>query len=287
MMDKYFEAGGNCLDTARVYAEWLPDGKGASERTVGEWIRSRKQRDRVLISTKGGHPPVERMEEGRLSRECLESDLDESLKAIGTDYIDIYWLHRDDLKLPVEEIMENLQHFINKGKIKTIGCSNWKAERIEKANQYALAQSLTPFAASQIQWSLAVSTAELHQDPTLVCMDDEEYQWYVKNEMPIMAYSSQAKGFFARGAKDLHSINQKAYTRFLTSDNIARLQRVKEYATRTGLTPTAVALGYILSNKLPSMAVIGCKNIDQLKDSLTAKDVELSQETVEWLYNEL
>lgn len=285
LMDNFTDAGGNCIDTARVYASWLPDGKGASEITIGKWLKTRGIRNKVVISTKGGHPPLERMVCGRLSRKEIESDLDESLKALGVDVIDLYWLHRDDVSQPVEDIMETMSALTAKGKVRAVGCSNWKVERIDEANRVAADNGLTPFSFSQIQWSLATSTSEAHNDPTIVCMDEQEYAWYLKNRFPVFAYSSQAKGFFARAsAKGLDAINQKAYTRFCTPENIARLERVKEYAVQNDMTPTAVALGYILCNKVPAMAIVGCKNEEQLVDSLTASDVRLPETVADWLF---
>lgn len=226
------------------------------------------------------------MSDGRLSKQCIESDLDESLNALGVDNVDLYWLHRDDVGLPVEDIMENMNSLISKGKMRAIGCSNWKADRIAEANAYALSRGLVPFCASQIQWSLAVSAPEAYKDPTIVCMDDYEYDWYVQNNLPVMAYSSQANGFFARAAeKGLDAINREANERFCTQANIARLERVKQYALKSRLTPTAVALGYIVCNQLPAMAVVGCNTLGQLHDTLTAADVTMPKYVVEWLHH--
>lgn len=327
LMDNYIDAGGNCIDTARVYASWLPGGDDASERTIGRWLKSRGNRNNIILSTKGGHPPLDNMNNGRLSRKEIEGDLDRSLKTLGIDEADIYWLHRDDTARPVEDIMETVSMLIAKGKVRAAGCSNWKAERIEAANRAAAANNDTagadshasgsriricslgdctsgsndnssvsgrshagsaghaPFSASQLQWSLAVSTPEAHNDSTIVCMNENEYNWYEKECFPVFAYSSQAKGFFARAsALGLDAISQKSLARFGTPENIARLERVKEYAAKTGLTPTAVALGYILCNKVPAAAIIGCKNAEQLADSMTAADVGLEPSVVDWLF---
>lgn len=285
LMDAYTEAGGNCIDTARVYASWLPGGAGASERTIGRWLKARGNRNRLVISTKGGHPRLENMNEGRLSRKELEKDLDESLMTLGVDHIDIYWLHRDDASSSVEDITETLSMFIKKGKIRTVGCSNWKAARLEEALRAALANGSAAFCASQIQWSLASTTPEAYRDLTLVCMNDEEYGWYEKNRFPVFAYSSQAKGFFARGASQgLGALSRKAHDRYAAPENIARLERVKRYAADNGITVTVAALGCIVCNRVPGIAIIGCKNGEQLADSLAASDVDLPEADVEWLF---
>jgi aryl-alcohol dehydrogenase-like predicted oxidoreductase len=277
LIEYFVEDGGNCLDTARFYADWMPGGHEASEKLLGAWLKSSKARDKVLISTKGGHPPLERMEESRLSRACVESDLDKSLITLGIEHIDIYWLHRDDIERPVEEIMETLGAIVATGKVRAVGCCNWKVDRIAAANAYAHSNGLPPLMMSQIQWSLAVSTAEAHGDTTKVIMDDTEYAGYLEQEVPVMAYSSQAKGFFARPLGGVNSINQKSQDWFYNEENLLRLERVKAYAAQTGLTPNTVALGYILCNRLPAMALVGCRSIEQLKSTLAAADVSIPE----------
>jgi aryl-alcohol dehydrogenase-like predicted oxidoreductase len=90
VVDAYVEAGGNFLDTAHIYAAWLKDGWGASERTIGEWLRVHGVRDQMVIGTKGGHPPLDNMGLGRCSRACLGQDLSESLDRLGVSSVDIY-----------------------------------------------------------------------------------------------------------------------------------------------------------------------------------------------------
>lgn len=285
LMDIYQEMGGNCLDTARMYASWLPGGEGASERTLGKWLKARGCRNKMIISTKGGNPHLNSMNCGRLSHEEIESDLDESLKVLGVDYIDVYWLHRDDVSRPVEDIAATMTTLIKKGKIRAAGCSNWKSNRIEELNEFAAKNGMEPFVASQIQWSLAASTPEAHNDNTLVCMNEKEYKWYLENQFPVFAFSSQAKGFFAKAAKlGIDGVGQVAYSRFATADNLSRLERVKKYADESGLSISAVVLGYITENHFPAAAIIGCKSCEQLEDSLTAADVSIPPETVDWLY---
>jgi len=285
MLDRFVADGGNCIDTARVYAQWLPGGDGASEKLVGDWLKARKNRNDIIICTKGGHPPLDNMAISRLSKECITSDLEDSLRALGTETVDIYLLHRDDVNRPVAEIMETLHQLVTQGKIRAIGCSNWRIDRIKEANKYSIANGITPFAISQIQWSLASSTPYAHDDPTIVCMNNTEYKGYLEQEMPVMAFSSQAKGFFAKAIRDgLENINQKAFARFLSEENLLRLERLRKYATDNQLTPSAVALGYITCNKLPGIAVVGCKTLDQLKDTLTAQDVAFSEDTADWLF---
>ena len=137
LLDRYYAAGGNLFDTARVYADWLPNGHGASERTLGEWIASRGLRDRVLISTKGAHPPMGNLHTPRVNRKAILFDMEESLSALATDYVDIYFLHRDDESRPVSDIMPTLHELVVAGKTRFLGASNWRASRIAEANAFA------------------------------------------------------------------------------------------------------------------------------------------------------
>ncbi|NQU43712.1 aldo/keto reductase, partial [bacterium] len=112
LLDGFFERGGSFLDSAHVYAAWIPNGAGASERTIGEWQEDRGVRDRIIIGTKGGHPELDKMRVPRLSPPEIERDLFESLERLRTDRIDLYWLHRDDPATPVDVIMDALNRHI-------------------------------------------------------------------------------------------------------------------------------------------------------------------------------
>jgi len=284
LMDRFLELGGNAIDTARMYANWLPGCAGKSEETIGQWMKDRGNRDRVYLITKGGAIKKNSTDKARISRADLTSDLEESLVALQTECIDLYFLHRDDEDRPVEEIMDTLHGFIKAGKVRSVGASNWRAHRIEAANRYARSVGMPGFAVSEIQWSLALSTPALHNDPSLVCMDETEYRYYLKNQFPVFAFSSQAKGFFIRGIKNgLEANNQKALSRFATEENIARLENVRTLMGLRGLTPAQATLGYLTSQPFPTCAIIGCKSIAQLEESMQASDTVLSSEDLSLL----
>jgi aryl-alcohol dehydrogenase-like predicted oxidoreductase len=137
LMDAYHEAGGNVIDTAEIYASWIPGGEHQSEKVVGDWLRDRRVRDQVILSTKGAHPKLDSMTTPRMTKQEIESDLDSSLQRLGVDCIDLYWLHRDAPGYPVDEILETLESFRRAGKIKHAGFSNWTQARAEEARQAA------------------------------------------------------------------------------------------------------------------------------------------------------
>jgi aryl-alcohol dehydrogenase-like predicted oxidoreductase len=279
LLDFYVNAGGNCIDTARVYCN------GASEAAVGRWFERNSNRNKTVLSTKGCHPPRDNMPQSRLSKAEMESDLNLSLRALKTDYIDIYWLHRDDPTIPVEQIVEDINTFVKAGKIRLIGCSNWHTNRIQEANAYAEKAGLQGFSASQIQWSLAYTTEDIYDDYGIAIMDDESYKWYLKNNMPVFAYGSQAQGFFAKVAKSgVDQLSAKTRKRFESPDNLVRLKKAQELALTYGVSLSAAVLSYITCNKLPAAPIVGCKNIGQLKESMQAADVSIGTDAAESLF---
>ena len=137
LLDTLVEMGGNFIDTAHVYGDWVPGGKSLSEKTIGIWAKERGIRNRVMIGTKGAHPALSSMSIPRLSHREIVNDLDESLEYLQTEYVDLYWLHRDDPNRPVADILETLNEQVAAGKIRYFGCSNWRVQRIREAMQYA------------------------------------------------------------------------------------------------------------------------------------------------------
>jgi len=277
MYDVFKEYGGNHIDTARLYVN------GESERILGKWLKTQKRED-IFVGTKGAHPPVENMNFSRLTREEIRKDLELSLSALSTDYIDLYWLHRDNKAADAGEVIEILNELVKEGKIRSFGCSNWKSTRIKEANDYAASHSLKGFSASQIKWSL-VKTSDLYtDDPTLVEMNEIEYEFYKNSKLPVVAYASQGKGFFSKlYAGGAESLSDKAKERYLCPENLNRFEKIKVLAEKYNTSVGAVAVAWIFSNRdVNAMPIIGCKNVSQLCDSLKATDINLTQEEIEY-----
>lgn len=283
-LDKYMECGGSCIDTARVYCSFVDGGADVSETVIGNWMEKRKNRDKVIISTKGGHPPLDDMNHSRLSKEELDFDLSRSLECLKTDFVDIYFLHRDDKNIPVEEVMPILNEYVKQKKVRFLGASNWSAERINEANKYAAKAGLEPFRISQINYSLAHTSADMFEDPTLECMDLNQYVWYRDNNFPVMAFSPQAKGFFTRIAEG-SSVKNITEGRFVSTANLARLARVKQYCEMTGLSPAVVTLGYLNSHDFPVTSVFTAGSLEHIAEDMTAQDLKFDYRTVAFLEN--
>ncbi len=284
LLDAYLEQGGNSLDTAKVYADWLPGEKSSSEKTIGRWLGQRKNRDRLILATKGAHPELASMHISRLSPAEIASDLDASLKNLQTDRIDLYWLHRDDENRSVDEIIDTLLGLVQQGKIRYFGCSNWRVPRIKAAQAYAAGRGHPGFVANQILWSLATVEPRNLQDQTMVVMDETTKRYHRETGLTAFAYSSQANGWFHRVAGGTTDRMSAAFLHmYATPVNQTRFQRVQHLAETNGLSITGLVLGYLLAQPFPTIPIVGSQSVDQLLDSLRALDVQLSPEQVEYL----
>lgn len=197
-LSEYVEKGGNFIDSAHIYGDWNPGVLCRSERTIGEWIRETGLRDRMIIATKGAHPDWGRMDIPRVKPGDIEKDLHESLEYLSTDYIDLYFLHRDDPNVPVADIIDYLDKAQKQGKIRYYGCSNWSLDRIKEAAAYAKQTGKQGFSVNQIMWSLADVNFEGLPDKTFIVMDPEMYAYHAQTKLNLMAYMSIAKAYFQR-----------------------------------------------------------------------------------------
>ncbi len=262
LMDFYIERGGNVIDTARLYCG------GESEKLIGEYLKDRNIRDKVFISTKCSHPPLEDMSISRLKPEDIEADIDASLMALGVDVIDMVWLHRDDERKGVRHIMDTLNNMVRKGKIRNFGASNWTYERIDAANRYAYESGGDGFAASQILYNMA--TPAKVWDDTLVMMNSDEKKMYTSDSFPVFAFSSQAKGFFEKYDEGL--LSTKAKDRYLCEESVKSYARIKAIANENGDTISYTALKLLCEeSEFDVFPIIGPSNLKQLKDTLNIK----------------
>ncbi|MBC7958259.1 MAG: aldo/keto reductase [Vallitaleaceae bacterium] len=284
LMNTYFEQGGNFIDTANVYGKWLKAETNISEIVMGEWMHQRKNRHELIIASKGGHPDLATMSVSRLSREEVLKDLEESLKALKTDYIDLYWLHRDDENLPVATIMTYLNDLVKDGKIRYFGCSNWKVSRIKQAMEYCQKNHVGTFVGNQMRWSLAVPNAYAQDDQTLVSMDEECYEYHMETMLTAIPYASQANGFFEK-LKDVDQVplSDGIKRTYYNETNVSALKMVEKVAKELSLSITEVILGYLISQPFTTIPIIGSSSKEQLSKSLKAGDLALSKEVIELL----
>lgn len=282
MLDMFFEHGGNVIDTARNYYEWVENGRGKSEQTIGAWMAERGVREKVLIATKGGVRNVGKTFYINLSKENLLEECDRSLEALQTDYIDIYLLHRDEPEREAGEIMESLQAVKERGNIKALGVCNWSAERVKAANTYAREHGLMSINIVQTWWSIAAYTPNMWNDSTITWMDKEMYGYIRENSLLGMAYTSQAKGFFQKAIRDgYENVSDFLKHRVATEENLRRLDKIQEYCVQKGISPTAAVNGYITDNDVDGIALVSSSKIEQLKDILDNCDVSVDRGWIE------
>lgn len=276
ILDAFYAMGGNFLDTARIYGDLEHGRFGLAERVIGRWLRARGNRDKIVVATKGAHPPLEDMRKGRLDRESLTSDLNESLDALQIETIDVYYLHRDDASRPVADILDTLNGFIAAGKARCLGASNWSPARLMEANAYAAAHGLKGFAADQPQWSLA--RQEVCDDDTLYQMDPALYRFHRESGVICAPFSSQAKGFFIKLYEGGEAaLSPKARARFYSMRNLRIYQEVLRIHGETGLSVGAISLAFLTGESaFATFPIVGVSRMAQVAALEEAGDARLS-----------
>lgn len=283
LLDEIYALGINTFDTAEHY--------GLSEVSLGKWITSRKNRDNIVIITKGCHP-WNGMD--RLSVECLRQDIEQSFERLQTDYIDIYLLHRDVLEVPVGPIVEMLNEYHKAGKIGAFGGSNWTTERIQKANNYAMKHNLVPFTVSSPNFSLCRQV----NDPwggSAGCVtisgdeNKEARQWYRENKIAVFAYSSLGRGLFTGKVKSNEIEKAKKLLgagpdyAYCQPENFERLARVEKMAAERNLSVSQVALAWLLKQEINAFPIVSSANALRIAENIKALEIELSEEEAKWL----
>jgi aryl-alcohol dehydrogenase-like predicted oxidoreductase len=279
-LDAAYDLGITAIDTARAYN---------AEDTIGEWIESRGIRENIVLLSKGCHPSDYRE---RVTPYDIDSDLAETLAELRTDYLDIYLLHRDNPALPVGPIVEKLNEHQAAGRIKVFGGSNWTHQRLEEANEYAYAHNLSPMSVSSPNFSLAEQVQNPFAPGCVTIAGDknkEAQDWYTKNQMPVLAYSSLARGLFSGRVnreifeKDPDSIDIFCRTGYCCEENFVRIDRCQEIADEKGCTIPQVAMAYVLDCPMNAYPVIGAANRAELESSIGALNVKLTPQEVLYL----
>ena len=286
LLDRFAERGGTFLDSAHIYGAWAPAGAnggcGNSEVVIGRWMRARRCRRGMVVATKGGHPDF-RTGASRLTREGVTRHLQESLVHLDTDYIDLYWLHRDDRAIPVAEILGWIEGPFRQGLIRAVGCSHWRTDRLREAMQCAAATGLPHIIGSQIAWSLAQAGVSRVDGPfgEQLAMDAETWAFHRDSGLAVAAYNAQAGGFFAARYDDLDFASPDfpkpgLWKKYGGATNLRRRRAARALARRNGCSANQVAVAYLLHQPFPTYALVGPRTLEQLDDSMGAADVALS-----------
>ncbi|MGM0125609.1 hypothetical protein IGI37_003008 [Enterococcus sp. AZ194] len=270
MFSSYVSAGGDTFDTARHYRE--------SEPVIGKWLQGKKRSDYKII-TKGCHPVREAPHTARVNPQAIREDLATSLEMLGTSYVDVLLLHRDDPTVPVGPLMQTLNELVKEEKIKSFGVSNWTLSRIQEAVQYCEENQLYPPTFNSPNFSLA-SVNEARWENSITA-DEEMIDWHRANDFPLISWSSQAEGFFAHrfSKEDSENPEMKEFVDvYFNESNWKRLELCDAFAKEKGVKPVQIALAYVLEQKFPSFATVGPEEEWQLQDSLDTMKIHLSDE---------
>jgi aryl-alcohol dehydrogenase-like predicted oxidoreductase len=279
LLDEFVAAGGNFIDSANVYGDWVPGTKSSSEKMIGAWLAERGQRDKMVIATKGAHPLLSSMHIPRCAPHEIIHDIEQSLRHLQTDVIDLYYLHRDDPTRPSGEMIETLAAQVKAGKIRAYGCSNWRVERIAAANAYAAAHHLPPFVADQMLWNAARLDAAALPDKTMVTMDDALHRYHEETGLAAIPYSSQANGLLHKLASGKTEANRAGHNLIYPPlSNQRRALAIQTLAQELTVSFTAVVLGYLQSQPFVTVPIIGPRTVPHLYDSLAGDGVWLNEE---------
>jgi aryl-alcohol dehydrogenase-like predicted oxidoreductase len=262
-LDEAFDQGINFIDTANIY------GKGAAESFLGEALHGRP-RDGYVLATKLFFPMTE--SDRGLSREQVEKQLDESLKRLRTDYVDLYQCHRYDWNTPLEETMEALTRAVESGKARYIGFSEWPADRIGAAIELSRTRGFTPFVSSQPQYSLLWRKPEEQVIP--LCAD---------NGISQIVWSPLGQGVLSGKydpdkppPRDSRAADDKmgGWMDDLMRPQVLRaVQQLKPIAEQAGLTLPQFALAWVLREPNVASAIIGASRSEQVRENAAASGV--------------
>jgi aryl-alcohol dehydrogenase-like predicted oxidoreductase len=279
LLDEFVAAGGNFIDTANVYGDWVPGTKSSSEKMIGAWLAERGQRDKIVIATKGAHPLLASMDVPRCAPHEIVHDIEQSLRHLKTDVIDLFWMHRDDPTRPAGEIIETLAAQVQTGKIRSYGCSNWRVERIAAANAYAAARGLPGFVADQMLWNAARLDNAALPDKTMVAMDEALYRYHEETGLAAIPYSSQAHGLLHKmAAGNSAAIRASHNAIYPPVANQRRALALQTLAEELDVSFTAIVLGYLQSQPFVTVPIIGVRTLPHLHDSLAGDGVWLDEE---------
>lgn len=273
MYEHFLQEGGNAIDTAEHY-RW-------AEPTIGKWLAETGRRKELVLFTKGCHPKREARDVKRVNATCIREDIEHSLHVLQVDYLDMFALHRDDTKIAVSEIMEELHHQVEIGHVHAIGVSNWELDRIIEANAYAQEHGLHPLTFNSPNLSLA--RPKKARWPGCVSANAEMVAWHKKYHIAMISWSAQAGGFFSGHFSRECCDNDEIRDCFYNDDNWKRYDRCLELAMKKHKTPIQIALAWVLHQPFDIAAVIGPEKISELCSSIAAAEIELTPWELQYL----
>jgi aryl-alcohol dehydrogenase-like predicted oxidoreductase len=271
VLDAYVEGGGDFIDTADVYSRWAPGHSGGeSERVLGNWLKARGNRDKLVIVTKVGSAMGDSPRERGLSRVRIMTAVEASLRRLQTDYIDLYLSHYDDPDTPPDETMRAYDDLVRAGKVRYVGASNYSAWRLMRALWAADRHNTVRYEALQPLYNLARREAyERELEP--MCRE---------MGLGVITYSSLASGFFSgkyRRGEPLPTTarSRGVETNYMNERGFRILDAVQRVANNLGATSGQVALAWIIARPGITAPIASATSVEQVRELLGAADVRL------------
>ena len=276
ILDAFVSSGFNFIDTADIYSTWAPGNHGGeSETIIGRWLKQSGRRDQVVIATKVGKP-MSPHKKG-LSKSYIHSAVEASLQRLQTDYIDLYQSHEDDPGTPLEETLEAYEELIEQGKVKAIGASNYKTDRLSEALQVSKQHKLPRYESLQPLYNLYDRT-EFEGPLEQLCL---------KEGLGVISYFSLASGFLTgkyRTETDLSQSPRGAHVKdYMDPRGFRILETLDRVAERYSSTPAQVALAWLMARPSITAPIASATNLNQLKDLLESPRMNLDNPSIEEL----
>lgn len=276
LLDNFFDMGLDFIDTADVYSTWVPGNKGGdSEKIIGKWLKKSGKRNKVIIATKVGKPMG--LDKKGLSKAYITRAVDDSLKRLQTDYIDLYQSHEDDKSTPLAETMETFTDLIRQGKVRAIGASNFSGARLKEALEVSRDNDLASYQTMQPEYNLYAREAyEKELEP--ICRE---------NNIGVITYYSLASGFLTgkyRSESDLPQSNRGAgVKKFLNPRGYKILAALDKLAAGYNTTQAAVALTWVMARPGITAPIASATSIKQLNEITQAVNLTLSGTAIDVL----
>jgi aryl-alcohol dehydrogenase-like predicted oxidoreductase len=276
LLDAFVASGFNCIDTADVYSAWAPGNKGGeSETIIGNWLKRSGDRDKVVIATKVG------MEMGPgkkgLSKSYILTEVEDSLRRLQTDYIDLYQSHVDDAETPLEETLEAYAQLFKQGKIRAIGASNYSAERLTQALEVSKQKGFPRYESLQPLYNL-YDRADFEAKLQPLCLEEG---------IGVIPYSSLASGFLTgkyRSEADFaQSPRGQGIKKYLNERGFRILRALDQVAEKQNSTPARVSLAWLIAQPGITAPIASATSLEQLNDLIEATRLKLDQTSMDLL----
>ncbi len=275
LLDAFVDAGFNLIDTADSYSRWKEGNHGGeSETIIGNWMKQRGNRDKVIIATKVGSD----MGEGKsLKKNYIFKAVEDSLKRLQTDHIDLYQSHFDDLSTSVEEIMDAYAELVKQGKVKAIGASNLSLERLKQSVEYSERKGLPRYETLQPLYNLYDREG----------FEKELQPFSLQNNIGVINYYSLASGFLTGKYRSENDLSKSArgggVKKYLNDRGFKILQALDEVAKRYNTKPATISLAWLMAQPAIAAPIASATNTEQLNDLIASANLKLDKEAIDVL----